>query len=99
MADLITMQKMKENQIHNSSYNAKRNAEKNGVYVCVDDEKKEFSFIALEKVQYNGITLCEYIDNLKKEYDEKINKLIESQAQLIEAINELSAHVDNLRFL
>lgn len=99
MPDLITMQKMKENQIHNSAYNAKSKSKTDGVYVCKDEKNKVFEFIPLEKVKYNGMTLKEYFDKKDKEYVDAINSLVEGHNNLIEAINSLAEHVDGLQFL
>lgn len=90
---------MIKNKTHNSSYKAKLRAEENGVYVCTNKEKEEFEFISLDKVIIKGVTLEQYIQNVKDDLQKEINIYKQALKSLNESIQVLSKHIDDQRFL
>ena len=105
-----TKQQLKENLIHVNSQKAKRSAIQDGVFICKNKAKNEFEFIPLEEVIYQGKplktalnSLQEQIKLLNKILDSKIgiltNQMNENQSKMIEAINTLTAIVNDGRTL
>ena len=58
-----------------------------------------FEFIPLEQVIIKGVTLEQYIQNIKDDLQKEINTYKQALESLNESVRVLSKHIDDQRFL